>query len=114
MEPQSAVHLNVLDGGVFCQPVGQRRRPLSRDSVEADVQVGEGVVDAQSFREAEGSLVAHPVSGEAQPPQLLRGSKTGLTWEGWCRGGLSGFPLTALNLPGYPTPLVNEARHIIV
>lgn len=34
--------------------------------------MGNGAVDAKSFSKTEGSLVAHPVSSEAQPPQLLR------------------------------------------
>lgn len=71
----TAVHLDVLDGSVVGQPVGQSRRPPGRNSVETHVQVGEGVVDTQSFSETEAPLVAQPVSSDAQPPQLLRWGK---------------------------------------
>lgn len=64
-------HLNVLDGGVFPQPLGQGRRAPARDPVEADVQVGERVVEGQRLSEAEGSAVAQIIPGEAQPPQVL-------------------------------------------
>lgn len=117
---QLTVHLDVLDGCVVGQPVGQRRRPLARDSVETHVQVGEGVVDTQSFAEAEGPLVAQPVSSEAQPPQLLRWARFG---RGFGRVGLRGavdcveFFFLGLRFPSREGHTINQCvvswRHVL-
>lgn len=64
-------HLDILDGGVFSEPVRQSRRPVARYSIEADIQVGEHAVFGKGSSKAEGSLVAYSVSGEAQPTQPL-------------------------------------------
>lgn len=64
-------YLDVLDGGVFSEPVRQSCRPIARDPVETDIQVGEDAVFGEGRPEAKGALVAHSVSGKAQPTQPL-------------------------------------------
>lgn len=66
-------YLYVLNRRVRFKPERQSCRPIARDPITTDIQVGEDGVFGESHPKATGSLVTHSVSGEAQPSQPLRG-----------------------------------------